>query len=353
MAIWYVYPLWHRVSFSLVGQKHVQYLRKYFRVEEIDELAFPHITPHSKPIVFVNPYFYCMLRASRFISRKLHLYGALIGIDVADSDHITNLAVSMTNYATAMVTHSNFCKQAFLRSGVTVPVYVVPHGLDPEWYTKPLSNGVYFNEIAKLKREKKMKIILFFLWHSGFRKGVDLVIEWYKRLKKERKDVIIVLKTWIPNAIEAKQLAPYGCIHIYGWLTEEQKMELFDLADLYPLFSRGGGFEMNGLEALARETVVIAPKGGSWEDYMPSWGLVESKRCPIVLKDNPIHDGGGVEILIEKAVDKAHVILDNLDDYKARVREHVRNHVSKVFRWDVTAEKLRDIALSILNRLRR
>ncbi len=351
MPIWYVYPMWHRVSFTLIARKHLEYMRRWVRVDEIDELAFPNITPHSRPIVLIHPYFYVMMRSSRSISRKLHAYGAFIGIDVADSDHISNLAVSMTNYAHAMIVPSEFARRAYLRSGVTVPVHVVPHGLDDDWYHRPRARPAVFTDIARLKERRGARIALFFLWHSDYRKGADLVLRWYAALRRERRDVILVAKVMDPNSPFARSVMRLGGIVVSGWLTEDQKMELYDLADIYPLFTRGGGFEMNGLEAIARNVPVIAAKGGSWEDYLPDWSLAPSRTCPYVLKDNPIHDGRGVEVVVEKAVDLAHKILDNLDDYRARLREHVERNVVPRFRWSVAARKILDIVFNVKSEL--
>jgi intein/homing endonuclease/glycosyltransferase involved in cell wall biosynthesis len=258
--VWYVWPQWHRVSFSLIAEKHLRYIKRYVepgvRIESIDELAFPHIDPHTRPLVVMHPYFFMMVKFAKRIARRLHQYAGFVGIDVADSDHISNLAVSMTNYAEAMIVPSTFAKRAYERSGVTVPVYVVPHGLDVEWYTRPSTAGHYFADLLRLKRERNLKYILFFLWHSAYRKGWDLVIEFYRRLRMERKDVVMVLKTYGPDSPEARECKRYGCIHVYGWLTDEQKMELFDLADLYPLFTRGGGFE-----CVPPDTIVVAKDG--------------------------------------------------------------------------------------------
>lgn len=340
--IFYVYPMWHRVSFTLIAEKHIEKLKKRYKVERIDELAFPHIMPMSRPIVFLHPFFFIMSKSSRFISRKLHLYKAIIGVDVADSDHISSLAVSMTDYANAMIVPSSFSRKAYVRSGVKVPVYVVPHGLDWEWYEKPSIAEKYFQDLLLIKDRRKYKYILYFLWHSDYRKGADLVIEIYKRLIKERKDVKLVLKTKTADGRVAQVLRTLGAIHVYGWLTEEQKMALYDACDIYILATRGGGFEMNGLEALARGLPVIAAKGGSWEDYLPDWLLVESRSTPYVLKDNPIHDGKGVEMIIDKAIDKIHDILENLDDYKARVRDHI-NKIKHIYNWDNVGKLLSEV----------
>jgi len=253
--LWYVYPMWHRVSFSVIAQKHIQQLKKKIRVHEVDELAFPHITPHCKPIVFIHPLFFTMIRASKFIARKLHLYGALVGIDVADSDHISGLAVSITNYTRAVIVPSTYAKKVYVKSGVTVPIHVVPHGVDKEWYTRQ-PRITYFRDIHEFKKKHGLKYILFFLWHSPWRKGSDLVYEFYRRLKKERKDVTIIFKTQTADGEWVKKFRSLGCIHVYGWLTEEQKIELYDLADIYPLFSRGGGFE-----CVPPDTIIVTKNG--------------------------------------------------------------------------------------------
>ena len=340
--IWYVYPMWHRVSFTLIAEKHIEQLRGRYRVERIDELAFPHIMPSSRPVVFLHPFFYMMTRSSRFIARKLHLYRAIIGVDVADSDHISSLAVSMTDYATAMVVPSSFARKAYVRSGVRVPVHVVPHGLDDEWYEKPNTAPQYFSDLLRLKERRGYRYLLYFLWHSDYRKGADLVIEIYKRLIRERKDVKLILKTANQDGPVASTLKMMGAIHVYGWLTEEQKMALYDTADVYILASRGGGFEMNGLEAIARGLPTIAARGGSWEDYLPDFLLVDSRPTQYVLKDNPIHDGRGVEMIVDKAVDKIHDILENLDDYRERVRAHVAK-IRHIYNWRAIGRRLVEV----------
>jgi len=344
--IWYVYPMWHIVSFTLIAEKHIAQLRKYFLVEKVDELAFPHIMPMSKPIVFIHPFFFIVGKYGRILSRKLHLYRYIIGVDVADSDHISELAVSMTDYANAMIVPSTFAMRAYIRSGVRTPVYVVPHGLDKEWYEKPNTAQKYFDDLIRLKQRRGAKLLLFFLWHSSYRKGFDIVYNLYRRLRRERKDVLLVFKTKTANGKEAQMMRSIGAIHIYGWLTEEQKMALYDACDIYILASRGGGFEMNGLEALARGLPVIAARGGSWEDYLPDYLLVDSRPTPYVLENNPIHDGKGVEMIIEKAVDKIHDILENMDEYKARINTH-REKIKKIFNWETIGKKLASIVRNV------
>jgi len=341
--VWYVYPLLKRVSFSLIAQRHIKELRQYFTVEEIDELAFPLIVPFSNPVVLIHPYFYVMMHGSKYLSYKLPKYKAIIGVDVADSNRISSLAVSMTDYADAMIVPSNFSKKSYVDSGVKVPVYVVPHGLDDEYFSDTKYKSDMFNEMYRIKGNNDKIFLLSFIIHSDYRKGLDLVLDFYRQLKKERPNVVLVLKRAGLYGSTEEMIRRLGGIVVAGWLKEEQKLALYDLCDIYLLFSRGGGFEHNGLEALARGLVVLGARGGAWEDYMPEWGLLPSKPSGEVLPGNPVHTGTGVEVIIDKAVDEAIKIIDNLEEYKAKVKEYRDKVLKHRFRWSVIGRQLRDI----------
>jgi glycosyltransferase involved in cell wall biosynthesis len=356
--VWYVYPLRKHVSFGVIGEKHYNLLKQRFVVTKIDEEAFPQfplIT--SRPLVIMQPYFYSMQRFIDRIARKLPKLKGIIGVDVADSDHISPYAVSLTEYATALIVPSNFSRQSYLNSGVKRPVHVLPHGLEKTWLKTPRLKTTFFSHLAHLKDTENLKLILCYIIHSPYRKGLDLLLQFYNKLKKEYPNILLILKT--SGTVGYFSQAPEnitGAIENYmsgkileGWLTEQQKMELFDLCDLFFLSSRGGGFEHPALEALGRGEIVLGAKGGSWEDYLPDWALIPSKKSGQVLPDNPIHDGCGVELNVDKAVDKALEIFNNLDEYKAKVREHIETKIKKEFTWSIIGQKLRKIIMKYLS----
>ncbi|RLI87420.1 MAG: hypothetical protein DRP01_01975 [Archaeoglobales archaeon] len=336
--IWYVYPMWKKVSFSLISRKHLKYLRKLMRVEEIDELTLPCMEVASSPLVLLHPYFYPMDAFAKHLAHRLPRLHGLIGLDVADSDRLSQHAVELANEATAMIVPSNFAKRAYESSGVRVPIHVLHHGVEPEFVNRPRRQNPFPVALRDLRR-RRLKILLAYIVHSEYRKGEDLLMEIYRRLKAERKDVALAIKdNWGVRLADDRQKRIFS-----GWLGERQQMDLYDNADLFLLTSRGGGFELPGLEALARGVPVIAARGGAWEDYMPEWGLVPSRRCPHVFEGNSIHVGGGVEMILEKAVEKAHEILDNLDEYRARAQEYARTRIARDFTWPRIAEELKDI----------
>jgi len=339
--IFYAYPMWKKVSFSLIAEKHVQQLRKYFNVETIDENTLPFIRGLFTPFVIVQPFFYPFQKYEKYLAKHLKRWKGLIGVDVADSNRISSYAVRLTEYASALIVPSSFSKNAFLNSGVKVPVHILPHGVDEQYINTPKIQPNSFKILENLKQSKNMKILVTYILHSDYRKGLDLLEKIYSKLRRERKDIALAIKD-----LRGVRLKIDKEIRIFtGWLSEQDKMELFDLSDLFLLTSRGGGFEHPCLEAIARGVPAIGAEGGAWQDYMCKWMLIPSKPSGTVLAGNSIHTGVGVEMIVDKAVDKIHHILDNLEEYRVKTREHVNTVVKKRFIWSQIGLQLRDIIL--------
>ena len=345
--VWYVYPIWHTVSFTIVAKNHLRELKKYFRIYEIDELAFPLRDVYCKPVVIIHPYFFIVQRRPQLFFNKIPNFKAVIGIDVADTDQIGKIAVQLCNLATAMITHSTFCKEVYVKSGVKVPVYVVPHGLDKIFYEpRKTPQHKHLQELYKLKQKNKYIYILFFLWHSGERKGADLVYKVVKEISKMYSNVKLIIKVGIPMGYHYELLKSITKFIITDFLSQHDLVALYDMCDIYLLFSRGGGFELNGLEALSRGEVVLAGAKGSWTDYLPDFLLIKKvHRVKFWAHTNPItdfHCGYGYEVDVEEAINKLKEVIENLVDYKARVREYW-NKVKHQWSWEAVGLKLKSI----------
>jgi glycosyltransferase involved in cell wall biosynthesis len=261
---------------------------------------------------------------------------------------MSDYAVGLLNEADKVVVPSNYCVEVYRSSGVKKQVYRVPHGVDPEWYFRPnvwdvaptrvINPSLLEVYLYKLRRGKKL--LLFWLWHSPTRKGWLEVKEVYTKLVKERDDVVLVLKTFSPNSPEFQEVMHLGVIQVYGWLSDYDKIALYDLADITLMFSRGGGFEMSALESLVRGVPVVTSNVGSWTDYVPQYLQVRVGERVKVFEDNVIHVGYGYRVDVESALDKINDILDNYDDYKARVEEWRSKVLASEFRWDVVVDGL-------------
>jgi glycosyltransferase involved in cell wall biosynthesis len=99
----------------------------------------------------------------------------------------------------------------------------------------------------------------------------------------------------------------------------------------------------NCLESLARGVPIIAHRKGPWAEYAPPWCLVPEALRVKVFADNAIHTGYGYTIDVEKAVDLAHAMLDNLDEYKARTKEYAQRVLAEKYTWEKAGERIWDI----------
>lgn len=337
----YVYPMFKEVSFRFIGDKHVSQLRRYVNVRAYDESALPTILPIAKllyvsPIV-LHPFFFQMMHHGRLADSSLKL----IGVDVADTNRLTSKAVEIAEKAVALIVPSTFAQKAYVSSGVRVPVHVVPHGVDESWITAPKRRASTFSELEKVKG-KGVKVVQSWILHSEHRKGEDILVEVWNRLAGERSDVALVVRKQSGLHVYRTKIAEKSkpAVIPIGWLSEQQKMELMDLCDVYLLTSRGGGFEHPPLEALARGEVVIGAEGGAWQDFLPDWLLVKSHESGQIFVGNPIHCGTGVEMDVEAAVDKLHSVLDDLEEHRRKVAEHVETRIRERFTWDRIGRQL-------------
>jgi len=373
----YVYPMWHIVSFSLVSKKHIDYIRKLnlAQVYEMDELFLQNFYPSVRYDAVVHPFLFIWERVVNKIDKTTPIrlkhrvrqyvedfknqYNQVIAVDVCDSDMISEYAVDLFRYADKVVVSSNFCVDVYRSSGVKKPVYRVPHGVDEDWYRTPSIWGTELREkvdnmvrtVYEYKVKKNKKILLFWLWHSPERKGLDEAIKVYTRLRRERSDVALVMKVAsLPSFLVAHLSPDYpskpeelDINFVVGWLGEFDKMALYDLADITLMFSRSGSFEMAGLESLARGVPCVASYWGSWKDYLPPFLGVKTGERVKVFESNAIHVGYGYKVDVEDALNKIHDILENYDEYKARTEEWRKKVLFNEYRWDLIAKKLIDI----------
>lgn len=357
----YVYPRRHVVSFTLIAEKHVEYMRGLgAKVYTMDELQIVGFVPGTRYKLILHPTFFIMDKILRSCT-TLHgvhreeyydwwkqSWDEVVGIDVCDSDAYSPLAVYMANKLDKFVLPSKFCVDVAKKSGVKARVYWVPHGVDPEWYTMPnvwettpvKTLNPTLVQLYLYKVRRNVRFLLFFLWHSAERKGWPEVFELYRRLRRERRDVVLVMKTASPNTPEYMQVMGLGAVNVYGWLSDYEKMALYDLADITLLFSRGGSFELNCLESIVRGTPCISSDWGPWTEYVPPWLQVKRGRRVQPLPGNAIHVGYGYTVDVDKALDRVLEVLDNLEEYRAKTLEWARERLYSVYRWDVVAAKL-------------
>jgi len=355
----YIYPMAKWVSFRSIAESHIKELRKYYNVQIFDEesttIVFTILLYTCSPPIILHPFFYPIARYEKILKQKLGRIQNIIGVDVADSNHISQYAVELTENAEALIVPSNFARNTYVNSGCRKPVYVVNHGVPDEWIGRIIDKPKALKQLLDYKKESGKKLIQTWVMHSWYRKGEDLAYEVFNKLVEERDDVALVVRrpgtidvydskidySMIGNSLTINARPKLSILSL--WLEDYKIEELMSICDIFLLTSRGGGFEHPPLLAMSKGEVVIGARGSAWEDYIPQWLLIDSHESLQLLPGNPIHDGIGVEIEVEKAVDKLHEIIDNMDEYKSRIAEYVNEKIREEFTWSKIGLKLKEI----------
>lgn len=295
------YDGWCGDSFSMVGLQHRKALSRYYKVYSMPISAAEHENRVSNSkIGILHPLMYNY----DLISRLGNFYEVVGGFDVADTDHITRRGISLINQADFLVVPTEACKRIYISSGSEIPIHVCNHNLREDFYSekkKPLE----YVDTDKIN-------IFYFCIHSNTRKGRDVYSEVSRRFRKN-KDI----QFWIRGGKMpyAKQLP---------WFDNNDLVRCYDSMDILMCPSRGGGFELNVLEAMSRGVIPII---SDWEpivEYSKELAVIINSRTRKTKKPlvgNPIHDGWGADPDPTDATNKLQYVLDNLDHLKKKAND--------------------------------
>ncbi|MGC8490166.1 MAG: glycosyltransferase [Syntrophobacteraceae bacterium] len=177
-------------------------------------------------------------------------------------------------------------------------VQVVPNGVDPERF-HPGATGL------SLKFPEKFKFL--FVGGGLWRKGVDVLLDAYRRAFTSRDEVVLVIKdlpqqqiyidqglTRLIGEIRQAPSAP-EILHLQAALKTEELPGLYTTCDCLVHPYRGEGFGLPVLEAMACGVPVIATEGGSTDDFCRPGEvfLIPSERREFAPKDIRLAGGAG------------------------------------------------------------
>ncbi len=380
----YIHQIYSRSSFNIVSSNHIKYLRmakddlvttgsiltdssKDIEIQEIDWSMLENIALENNVNVLLHPILHLSGSPGQFsqnsgiFSRLLDIKHKIGGFDVADSDKMSSFSVEIFNKLDLIMVPSNWSREAYVNSGVKSPVEVLPHGISDKFSdnnTVTMSDKITeaINEITEDVNEttktinknttkiKELKehgniLILYFMLHSSYRKGADLVTEVMKRIQSKSKNVYLVFKS--PGVL-ARECPGVNGIGLRDWINEDDLRSLYDSCDICICPSRGGGFELNALEASSRGIPTLVPNGGCFLDYIDYLIPVDLSNKKIKLFDgNPIHVGNGFEVDIDDFEEKLTDTINNLEKYKSQFRRNSKGIRDKLS-WRSTAKTLEE-----------
>lgn len=172
-----------------------------------------------------------------------------IGYTMLETDRLPAAWVEQANQMDAIWTPTAWGAEVFRASGVTRPVFVVPLGIDPV---------VYRPAPPRTRLAERTIFVSVFEW--GRRKGPDLLLKAYRAAFQPHDDVLLILKidNRAPASNPLQEIAallpspapPVGIIYNQR-LSPQRMAELYQGADCFVLPTRGEGWCMPALEAMA------------------------------------------------------------------------------------------------------
>jgi len=350
-SLHYIYPRFKTVSFNSISEQHIKHLSSKVKVQKIDEEVLDNLMWIESRNIVLHPILYVTIgdKADLFQARQKRLTSLLKikhrlgGFETSDSDQISKIAADVLNRFHVIFLPSTFAINAFKKSGVEVPLELVPHGLsdgllDPNRTIAADS----IRHIQQLKEKHEATLILFFCLHSDYRKGADLVYEAMEHIQGMHRDVYLVLKkTSFDTAINDK-MRHLKLIEIPTWLNDSELRQLYDVCDMLLVPSRGGGFELNALEGLARGLPTLVPNAGCFTDYIQYAIPLPIAGNPKVFPDNPIHIGNGWETDVDQLAHMIHQVLGSIETWKEKAQANAPI-IQQKYSWKSICDNLFDL----------
>jgi len=157
------------------------------------------------------------------------------------------------------------------------------------------------------------------------------------RILQERKNVHFIIKTSGFNDLCRLPNTTW----ITEWLSDPDLVSLYDSCDILLAPSRGGGFEINVLEGLARGLIVITSDWSAIQEYAGPYVLtVKSTEEKInILPGNPIHIGYGANPDANHLYEILNYAIENLDYLKKKAEKNAPI-IREKYNWKNTARRI-------------
>ena len=178
-----------------------------------------------------------------------------VGFTMLEVDRLPAAWVEQANLMDEIWTPTAWGTEVFQASGVRRPVHVVPLGVDT----------TRFRPAPRTRLTDRTVFVSVFEW--GARKGCDLLLRAYRAAFRPTDSVLLILKIdcRVPATNPVREIAawlpapapPVGLIYNQP-LTPAQLVELYQFADCFVLPTRGEGWGMPILEAMACGVPAIA-----------------------------------------------------------------------------------------------
>lgn len=206
-----------------------------------------------------------------------------IAIVAWETTRIPDYWVKRLNQFNAVMTFCDASVEAFKTSGVTVPIYKIPHTFDIPSYTL---DGVEPVASPSVPDFFKDKFVFYNISQLSAKKGIDVLLRAYYAQFVGKKDVVLVLKayidmqnreaeqkkiqSYITNVKQAMRFAPESypqVMVITSTLTDDQIKKLHKTGNAYVCSSRAEGWCIPAFEALAYGNKLVTTTWGGMGEF--------------------------------------------------------------------------------------
>jgi len=274
---------------------------------------------------------------------------ANVGLFVYESSDMPPAIVTRCNLMDSLIVPSTFASNVFKREGVHRPIYVVPHGIDLNFYRpvtekQLLPGGRGFNFLAVstyVQRKNVRQLVRAFL--EEFRKNEDIAL--FLLLRPEfgatQNNVALEFDDWEKRYY--RKSAPI--FFSTGYVTRKTLRDLYANADTYVMPSNEG-FGLTLLEAMASGTPVIALRYGGVLDFINDEnGYLVPKGRAFISKDRDVISYIG-DCFFEPNIKKLRAIMRHVFENREETYEkglQGRRDCEKHYTWDQTAKEIAHI----------
>lgn len=251
-----------------------------------------------------------------------------IGGFVCETDLIEKGWVRICNRFDLIIVPSRWCRDAFLRSGVSTPIMVVPHGLEPEYKPyggRPRSGPfIFYNTFYATS------------FHS--RKSLEELVRSFIDAFQGRDDVLLRLRT--DNRAKLEELQQ---LHDFSNLIRVDPIVECGTEDFARIYSqvhctvhpsKGEGFGMVPFQSIACETPVIAPHTTGMADYLSEQNSIRLNTSGRVAGEG-VGNSTGTYFAIDEhhLTDRLRYVVDNWRAEHEKVKR-AGPPFRQRYRWD-------------------